>query len=346
MNKAILRVKLFTKYLLSKKTEKYKSYYKKKIVIALAADYGNLGDVAITYAQKLFLQENFPEYSIIEFPISDTFTELKTLKSNIKKDDIITIVGGGNIGDMYDDIEYCRQFIIQKFPNNKIVIFPQTIDFSDTSIGRKALKRCVKKYSKHSNLFLCAREEASFEKYRDKFKNNMILTPDIVMSVQMEAARTPREGILVIFRGDKEALIDYTVKEKVVSCLKEEKITHCDTHIGQTDLKIKGLYQKMFDLWDEFRKHEIVITDRLHGMIFAYITQTPCIVIPNNNHKIASCFKWIEDAGYVRMINKQQFMDEKFMRNCIGEMRNINTMCLEKIDLSVAFEKIINVMKE
>ena len=48
---------------------------------------------------------------------------LKSLKGSINSEDIITIVGGGNIGDMYDDIEYCRQFIIKQFPNNKIVIF-------------------------------------------------------------------------------------------------------------------------------------------------------------------------------------------------------------------------------
>lgn len=62
---------------------------------------------------------------------------MKSLKSIIDPNDIITIVGGGNTGDMYDDIEFCRQFIIKQFPNNKIVCFPQTIDFSETSIGGK-----------------------------------------------------------------------------------------------------------------------------------------------------------------------------------------------------------------
>ena len=50
----------------------YKDYKKKdkKIVLALAADYGNLGDVAITYAQRKFLEEKFPNYEVIEIPIS------------------------------------------------------------------------------------------------------------------------------------------------------------------------------------------------------------------------------------------------------------------------------------
>ena len=45
----------------------------KKIFIFLAADYGNLGDVAITYAQKMYLQNLFPKYQVIEIPLKETY---------------------------------------------------------------------------------------------------------------------------------------------------------------------------------------------------------------------------------------------------------------------------------
>ncbi len=37
--------------------------------------------------------------------------------------------------------------------------------------------------------------------------------------------------------------------------------------------------------WDQFSKSGLVITDRLHGMIFAAITGTPCIAIDNKSKK-------------------------------------------------------------
>ena len=77
----------------------YKDYKKKdkKIVLALAADYGNLGDVAITYAQRKFLEEKFPNYEVIEIPIASNsrfksiinraFSKLPPFEGKDKKSD-------------------------------------------------------------------------------------------------------------------------------------------------------------------------------------------------------------------------------------------------------------------
>src|SRR5690554_8192585 len=74
---------------------------KKQVYIFLAADYGNLGDVAITYAQTKFLKEH-SDYQVIEIPISESLEGLWFVKENIKSGDIVTTVGGGNMGDLYD----------------------------------------------------------------------------------------------------------------------------------------------------------------------------------------------------------------------------------------------------
>ena len=82
---------------------------KQKIIVALAADSGNLGDIAITFAQEAFLRTCYPDYEIVDFPISSTFTRLKALKRIVTPDDIVTIVGGGNMGDLHYTIEDCRK---------------------------------------------------------------------------------------------------------------------------------------------------------------------------------------------------------------------------------------------
>ena len=50
-------------------------------------------------------------------------------------------------------------------------------------------------------------------------------------------------------------------------------------------------------------------TDRLHGMIFAFITGTPAIVFSNNNHKIEGAYEWIKDCGYIYFIKNGELDD-------------------------------------
>ena len=113
---------------------------KNRIFIFLAADYGNLGDVAITYAQHKFLNKYFPDYIVTEIPISTTLKGITFVKKIIKPNDVITTVGGGNMGDLYDSIELYRRLVISNFHSNKIISFPQTIDFRDNTRGIKAFR--------------------------------------------------------------------------------------------------------------------------------------------------------------------------------------------------------------
>lgn len=315
-----LEIKMYLKYLLSKKdVERYKEIKnKKKIIVALAADYGNLGDVAITYAQTKFLKTNFPEYIVIDYPISETFSAMKSLEYVINEDDIITMVGGGNTGDMYKDIEYARRFIINKFPKNKIISFPQTVDFSDTLIGNKTLEKSKKIYSKHSNLTLVAREEKTFNIYKNEFdKNKILLFPDIVLYLETNNFfEEEREGINLCLRKDNEKVIDYSVQEKLIDELgKKYFIKYRDTHIDKNKMALAEREEELKSIWKDFMESKIVITDRLHGMIFCAITNTPCIAIDNSNKKISGVYnKWLKDFSFIKMVSINEF--EKIEELC------------------------------
>ena len=44
--------------------------------------------------------------------------------------------------------------------------------------------------------------------------------------------------------------------------------------------------------------------DRLHGMIFSAITQTPCLVFRNYNHKLESFYNtWLKDLPQIAFVN-------------------------------------------
>ena len=314
IKKAIpLKWKLYGKYVISpSKRKEYERYVdRKKIIICLAADYGNLGDVAITYAQREYLKVNYPEYEIIDLAISKTFSNIKALKNICTKEDIITIVGGGNMGDLYEEIEMCRRFVIKVFCENKIISFPQTIDFSNTKKGNKSLKKTINRYSSHNNLTIVARERISYERMKKYFnKNKVVLSPDIVMSLNESNTKINRDGITFCLRDDKEKLIDSKIQNYIITKIENniKNIRFYDTHIGNGTFTVTELESELNKIWQIFKESKLVVTDRLHGMIFCYITNTPCLVIPNNNHKIVGCYHWIKHDNN-KLINIENIDD-------------------------------------
>lgn len=296
---------------------------KSKVFIFLAADYGNLGDVAITYAQTEFLKSN-TNAQVIEIPISKSLEGLWFVKKYIQPGDIVTTVGGGNMGDLYDQIEYIRQLAIRFFPNNKFISFPQTFDFSETEEGKKALQIAINTYSKHKNLIIVAREKISFALMQKHFTNNtIILTPDIVLSLDNSSNQTERKGVVFCLRSDEEKSLSKEQNDEIIALAKSNysSFEFYDTHIGRDNLTVDERNQELDKIWNKFKSAELVITDRLHGMIFCYITNTPCIVFPNNNHKVKETVKWLpansniillesfSKEELIQAINKQKVYD-------------------------------------
>ena len=64
----------------------------------LAADYNNLGDIAITTAQYNFLKKNLPDYKVVCVTPSDTIRYCKSIKRLSPENVLVTLIGGGNNG--------------------------------------------------------------------------------------------------------------------------------------------------------------------------------------------------------------------------------------------------------
>lgn len=296
----LLRLKIYCKYLLSRPTNITIKTNKPKIYIFLAADYGNLGDIAITYAQHKYLNDKFKEYEIVEIPISKTLTGIKGVRKIINKTDVITIIGGGNISDLYDDIEFLRQLVISNFPKNRIISFPQSVDFSNTKFGNKRLNTAIKIYSKHKNLTLAAREEKSYQFLLKHFSNNNIIKiPDIAFTLNYNHQGL-RESLTICLRNDLEKSNSSDITNLIHS-FEQDKIKYYDTHVGNIEINHDNRMKYLNEIWNTFSSSKLIITDRLHGMIFAYITRTPAIVFDNTNNKISQSYEWIKDCGFIHL---------------------------------------------
>ncbi|GAD90079.1 hypothetical protein VHA01S_032_00290 [Vibrio halioticoli NBRC 102217] len=278
---------------------------KNKVFVVLAADYGNLGDVAITFAQSKFLNDNLKNYEVIDVPISRNLTNIRKVKNIINKNDIITIVGGGNLTDNYQSIEDCRLKWVKAFPKNKIVSFPQTIDFSGSTSGNKSFNRSKKIYEAHNNLVMFARERISFDFMKSHLDVEVKLCPDIVLSLDKRDSTFARNGVLTCIRDDDESALTKEYRQSLLRELKVKfkDVTFSDTHIGEATLNVKERKIELEKIWNEFSGSKLVVTDRLHGMIFSVITGTPCIVLENNNHKIKQTYlNWLSDLGYIKLV--------------------------------------------
>lgn len=293
----------YLKFLLFPSNRKYDLSLKnkKKVLVTICADYGNMGDIAIAFVQMEFLQKLFPDRLIIPSLISNIYADMKSLKEIINDDDIITIIGGGNNGSLYPGIEFSRMFVISQFKKNKIISFPQTLVLEDTVIGRKVQKKMQQIYSSHPNLTLAAREEFTYQQYQVLFPNIAVLAPDIVLSYRPQLPDYERDGLLLCLRSDAEKKSTAQFTEKLGKALSANyEISFIDTTNNKVYKEINEAFGDMFTVLERISKAKVMITDRLHGMIFSYITGTPCIVLPCSGPKIEYSYRFIKNCEYIR----------------------------------------------
>jgi len=296
------------KYLCLK--NKYKKSNKKRVWIFLGADYGNLGDVAITLFQEDFLKRKFSDSEIVTIPISQTLAAIPQVKRIIDPNDIVTIVGGGNISDLYDDIEFLRQRVIKAFPHNQMISFPQSIHLTETENGEKERQRIAKIYGAHKRLLILMRDSVSFQTMKQILPNASVkITPDIVMSADCRSNTPRKKQLLLCLRNDKEAADQCIgILEPFIQDMQQQgyNMVHQDTQIENQLIKKDGGKVHLQRFLKEVSVSSLMITDRLHGMIFAFITGTPAIVLDNSTGKVSATYEWIKDCGYIHFINKGQ----------------------------------------
>lgn len=272
---------------------------KNKIWILDACDHFNLGDQAILMAELEFLKDNFNEYEVIPVGLGKYERYITDLKKYIVEEDYIFLHGGGNFGNYYKNAEKIRRDIIKRFPNNKVILFPQTIYFTQDKEGNEELLKSIDIYSAHKNLILVAREKTSYKKMCENFKNNkVILTPDIVMYLNRSNLKTNRSGALLCCRDDMEGVLSKSDKIEL-----ENQLKHVFTDVRITDTVGGNNFKAVENKFNEFRESKLVITDRIHGMIFAAITGTPCIALSNYNYKVKGTYEWIKHLGYIKFAN-------------------------------------------
>ena len=285
------------------------SYYKKSeesiVYFVGSPDHQNIGDHAIATVTMEYIHDMMPETKVREISIDKFARRLPDLKRKISDKDIIVLQGGGNMGNIYWRNERIRWEIIKNFPNNKIYIFPETIYYDETAFGQAEKIISERIYNKHKNLTICAREKVSFDIMKKLYpKCNVILTPDIVCYTDRWKEVGERNGALLMLRSDIEKSVE---DNNLVSDIVEKmgyRISYADMMYQQKGYIGKYNRDRIVSAKvSQLNKSELVVTDRLHGMILSAITGTPCVVFWGYNHKIKSYYDtWFKDVSYIELI--------------------------------------------
>lgn len=277
-----------------------------RLIVALAADYGNLGDVALTRALLRLAATHLPTHRPVLLPAGRIYGDLKGVALAADPSDVVAIVGGGNMGDLYPDLEEARVRVVRAFPGNRIISFPQSVDFSETPSGRRALARSRAAYENHPRLDIFARDAESLRRMRECFPGaHLALAPDTVFSLPAPPAAARDIPLLVCLRQDKEAGLSASRRNSLLLAMvrrwPEAVVT--DTLVPGPRLDYQAYDNRLDGFLGQFARARCVVTDRLHGLIFSAISGAPCVAIENNNHKIRGVAEsWLAGLSSVQLL--------------------------------------------
>ena len=281
---------------------------KRRILLLNTPLHGNLGDAAIVLAERKFLDER-TELPWLEVTQEDLIYFDELIWGRIQPGDILALQGGGSIGTLWPLEQQVISNILSRFSQNKIVVFPQTMYFSADAEGEKIRVEFKEKAENCRDLTIFFRDARSYElakTFLDETKLNFFLTPDIVTYFDPMPAAEKKDQILICFRSDLEGVVDEKIKDRIHGFAKSmgAQVMVTDTQVLKM-LTIDGRGEDVQKKLLEFGQARLVITDRIHGMLFAAIAGTPCIALDNISKKVSGARTWINYLPYVQMATEE-----------------------------------------
>lgn len=277
--------------------------------------YSNIGDTLIWQGEMDFLRR-------LACRCKGAYS-LETFKfPKIDNRDLILFQGGGNFGDLWCKHHDFKMKVVECYPENEFLFFPQTVFFEK----RENLIRCAEFLEKY-NCTICARDKVSYEVLCANFKNRILLVPDMAFCMDMKrwtkvySATRP----LLLKRQDKEFKPNSDIKRLQTSG--ECDISDWSTMMGRITWveRWKGRVQshprKLGWLYDLFvqqvhrpyliregvrliNSHTDIYTTRLHACILSILLGKEGITFFDNTYGKNSGFydTWLTDCENVKMV--------------------------------------------
>ncbi len=291
---------------LKKKLNEILGYFDttKRIVYFDYPLYLNVGDLLIQLGTEKFFALNhihvWKRYSIYDMPAS-----IRGMDDNV----VIVCQGGGNFGDLYPVIQNSRERVLQLYPNNPIVVLPQTVHYESLDRLSKSLER----FRKHRNCHIFARDARSLEILQQASIHRSSAMPDMAHCLwgslladepplyEAQAMRFVRRDIeskLFPVSGDDESVEHICDWPDIIS-----SSTFQCWRMAYYAIRIQarlGLHTQKFWQWRPvqdmairdgvryFSKYHKIYTNRLHAMLLGLLLKREVCAFDNSYGKLSS----------------------------------------------------------
>lgn len=295
-----------------------------KCVLWDVPHYSNIGDTLIWEGELNFLKNC--GCKCLEMASKET-----CCFPSLSKDIIIFLQGGGNFGDLWREHQKFRLEVIRRYPENRIVIFPQSVYYGST----EQMSRDAEEMTKHPNLILCARDNVSYALLKKEFKNQILLVPDMAFCISLDyleklrskeedrilfVKRTDKELANITFKRENADVRDWPSMENRIWCLYllekgvgfSQKLKTCGwkNFAGRIN-KILNLYGKyivrpcLTKIGVKFiSSYKYIYTTRLHVMILSVLLGKSCEFFDNSYGKNSAFYEtWLKDLAEIKKAN-------------------------------------------
>ena len=204
--------------------------------------YPNIGDVLIWNGTEEFLKASGKKCLGRSSFRTCSFEDLSP-------NTIILLQGGGNWGDVWHEHHNFRKKVIERYPNNRIIIFPQTVFYKD----KNKLIADAKIFGEHKYLTICARDKQSLFLLSSCFKNTLLLVPDMAFFIDLPQYKSSTKKVLLLKRSDKELSQHDSTLVKVLN--RERNVDIHDWPTYERNLLIYTILyygKKFFNLIDKY----------------------------------------------------------------------------------------------
>ena len=313
------------------------------VILVGTSTFNNLGDHLISLSSIEFINNIYKNKKVIEIP-TQFFTKNQIKLKNIINSNVpIFIVGGGWMGNIWPDDEYRMQEMIKTFSNNEIFILPQTVYYDfNLKNAKKVLSDAISTYKNCKKITMFFRDQNSYNFAIENFNFinvDIFLSPDIGLYYKTLFKEKKEDNIMLCMRNDREQnkknniieYIKYISKENNYKLKKTDTVVKFSIPIWLRKTKVNKKIKQM-------SKSSLIITDRLHGMIFSVLSNTKCIAFDNRTHKVFGVYNlWLyKNKNIIFMDNN--ITKEKF-EETIKKLLNDNQFDDWKIYLDEKFKQ-------
>lgn len=286
---------------------------KSRYILVDTPVHGNLGDQAITVSEFQFLKKILGPNSFFEITYDEIGKLEKEYSKIVPNDSTILLQGGGFLGSLWPNEELRVRSILRAFHKHKIIVFPQTVFFQARNSYYEESKRV---YTENPNIYFFVREKNSYNVLQKMGCRHVLFCPDMVCNLDVPNAiknNLARKGVLLGLRDDKEKLFSPEDENVLKDMLNDfgyfqiKKTTNVVNKIIRANTRREEVLSKL----TEISNAQIVITDRLHLMLFSAITNTPCIAFDNRSGKVKGVYQTIQNNQYIQFANNLDELADK-----------------------------------